>query len=72
MAIDTKNERMSIIGWPGMDALAFPDGDMDKEDRLIMVGLPAVDAVTPSGGGINGKTGFSLSLGFFGFGGADK
>lgn len=67
MAIDTKNERLSIIGWPGMNALADPDNDMDKEDRLIMIGLPAVDATTPAVG-TQGQNATCLKFGSFGLG----
>jgi hypothetical protein len=71
MAIDTKNERLSIIGWPGANALADPDHDMDKEDRLIMIGLPAVDAAPHSyHTAPNNSTG--LGFGFLGLGGAGK
>lgn len=67
MPIDTRNERLSIMGWPRIKTMWFPDGDLDKEDRHIALGLPAVDVAPPEEHA--GRPKMSFSLGYIGLGG---
>lgn len=68
MSIDTKNERLSIIGWTDGATNPEPTGTIDKADRFILVALPAVDLVPITGEGVCEKTSFG-AFGYIGLGG---
>lgn len=63
MAIDTQDERMSIMGWHTY-SLPIADFDMDQSDRMMFQGLPAVDVPPPIG--TAGRMTEKLSFGSFG------